>query len=138
MPGVQAPGTIPGMSTKTKKKPHRETLFPLPKNRKRTPTDAETLLHALCIAIRDHKSHAVLRGLIAHLPRIMNRANPYTATAQDNFALTERVGKLEDILRRMLPRLKRQTARDIALAVELNPQLEQPNATTENSETAQA
>jgi hypothetical protein len=106
------------MSTNTKKKTKRpaETLFPLPKNRKRTPTDAETLLHALCIAIRDHKSHAVLRGLIAHLPRIMNRANPYNATEQKNFELSERVGQLEAVLRKIIPRLKRQTAKDKAVA----------------------
>lgn len=116
-----------------KKKSIKETLFPLPKNRKRTPTDAETLLHALCIGIRDHASHAELRALISHLPRIMNRANPYSATEKTNFELTERVGKLEAVLRKMIPRLKRQTKRDAALAAELNGAEKEPAAPEESA-----
>lgn len=80
------------------KKPTRKfptTLFPLPKNRKRRPTDAETLLHALAIGIRDHATHAQLRELICHLPRICNRMSPFTATAEQNFELQEKVGELE-------------------------------------------
>ena len=98
----------------------KSTLFPLPRNRKKgKPTDAETLLHAMCLAIRDHKSHKVLRDMISHLPRIMHRANPFNATQEENARLEHRVGELEGILRKMLTRVKRYTKADIALAGQL-------------------
>lgn len=67
---------------------HPTTLFPMPRNRKAKPTDENVLLHAIAIAIRDHSSHAKLRRLIAHLPKIMNRVTPYTAE-QANFVRLE-------------------------------------------------
>lgn len=86
------------------------TLFPLPRNRKRTPTDAETLLHALAIGIRDHATHTELRQLIGFLPRIRNRVSPYTATAKENFELQERVGALEQELQKLRRRKPALTA----------------------------
>jgi hypothetical protein len=106
----------------TKKKQPRETLFPLPRNRTRKPTDAESLLHALAIGIRDHATHDELRKLICHLPKVMNRVTPFNATEQHNCELMARIGELEAILRKMLARIKRQTAQDIALAGQLAPE----------------
>lgn len=129
--------TKPKKKKAAAKRPGRmkETLFPLPKNRTRQPTDAETLLHALCVGIRDHATHAELRGMISHLPRIMNRANPYNATQAENVALTERVGKLERVCLGLLGRVKRQTAKDKALQAELSPKPEeQTDGSTEQKE----
>lgn len=121
------------MKSKKKKAKESAFLFPLPKNRTRKPTDAEALLHALAIGIRDHATHDDLRKLISHLPKIMNRVSPFNATEKMNFELQHRVGELEAILKKMIARLKRQTAKDKALAAELGAaQPEEENQTCAN------
>lgn len=65
---------------------------------KAAPIHSEYPDDAMCIAIRDHSSHDKLRKLISHLPKIMNRANPYTAEQEQFLALEQRNVELSDAL----------------------------------------
>lgn len=56
----------------------QEMLIPCRQQGRRRPQEASVLLHAIVCAIRDEACHDELRKLVAHYPRIMNRANPYT------------------------------------------------------------